>query len=174
MAKPRVLVVDDSVVARRLVSSALASDGSVEVLGVAADGRVALASIERLRPDAVTLDVDMPVMDGLETLEAIRERWPDLVVIMFSTYTARGAQITLDALTLGEDEITSLGISVRRIRLIVVVAATLGTAAVVAVGGTSYPGSSRSARAHPRTARSVRRSSPNLSRRPRGRSRAST
>ena len=97
MAKPRVLVVDDSVVARRLVSSALASDGSVEVVGVAADGRVALASIERLRPDAVTLDVDMPVMDGLETLEAIRERWPHLVVIMFSTYTARGAQITLDA-----------------------------------------------------------------------------
>jgi len=104
MAKPRVLVVDDSVVARRLVSSALASDGSVEVVGVAADGRVALASIERLRPDAVTLDVDMPVMDGLETLEAIRERWPDLVVIMFSTYTARGAQITLDALTLGAND----------------------------------------------------------------------
>jgi len=104
MAKPRVLVVDDSVVARRLVSSALASDGSVEVVGVAADGRVALASIERLRPDAVTLDVDMPVMDGLETLEAIRERWPHLVVIMFSTYTARGAQITLDALTLGAND----------------------------------------------------------------------
>jgi len=104
MGKPRVLVVDDSVVARRLVSTALASDGSVEVVGVAADGRVALASIERLRPDAVTLDVDMPVMDGLETLEAIRERWPHLVVIMFSTYTARGAQITLDALTLGAND----------------------------------------------------------------------
>jgi len=104
MGKPRVLVVDDSVVARRLVSTALASDGSVEVVGVAADGRVALASIDRLRPDAVTLDVDMPVMDGLETLEAIRERWPHLVVIMFSTYTARGAQITLDALTLGAND----------------------------------------------------------------------
>jgi two-component system chemotaxis response regulator CheB len=104
MARPRVLVVDDSVVARRLVSTALASDGSVEVVGVAADGRVALANIERLRPDAVTLDVDMPVMDGLETLEAIRERWPHLVVIMFSTYTARGAQITLDALALGAND----------------------------------------------------------------------
>ena len=104
MGKPRVLVVDDSVVARHLVSTALASDGSVEVVGVAADGRVALASIDRLRPDAVTLDVDMPVMDGLETLEAIRERWPHLVVIMFSTYTARGAQVTLDALALGAND----------------------------------------------------------------------
>ncbi len=89
MGRPRVLVVDDSVVARRLVSTALAADGSVEVVGVAPDGRVALANIERLRPDVVTLDVDMPVMDGLETLEAIRERWPHLIVIMFSTYTAR-------------------------------------------------------------------------------------
>jgi len=104
MGRPRVLVVDDSVVARRLVSTALASDGSVEVVGVAADGRVALANIDRLRPDAVTLDVGMPVMDGLETLEAIRERWPHLVVIMFSTYTARGAQITLDALALGAND----------------------------------------------------------------------
>jgi len=66
MGRPRVLVVDDSVVARRLVSTALASDGSVEVVGVAPDGRAALANIERLRPDVVTLDVDMPVMDGLE------------------------------------------------------------------------------------------------------------
>ena len=104
MVRPRVLVVDDSVVARRLVSTALASDGSVEVVGVAPDGRAALANIERLRPDVVTLDVDMPVMDGLETLEAIRERWPHLIVIMFSTYTARGAQITLDALTLGAND----------------------------------------------------------------------
>jgi two-component system chemotaxis response regulator CheB len=104
MGRPRVLVVDDSVVARRLVSTALASEGSVEVVGVAPDGRVALANIERLRPDVVTLDVDMPVMDGLETLEAIRERWPHLIVIMFSTYTTRGAQITLDALALGAND----------------------------------------------------------------------
>jgi len=104
MPRPRVLVVDDSVVARRLVSKALMDDDSVEVVGVAADGRVALAQIERLRPDAVTLDVDMPVMDGLETIEGIRQRWPHLPVIMFSTYTMRGAKVTLDALALGAND----------------------------------------------------------------------
>jgi len=104
MPNPRVLVVDDSVVARRLVSKALEADETVEVVGVAADGRIALANIERLRPDLVTLDVDMPVMDGLETLEAIRERRPDLPVIMVSTYTTHGAQVTLDALALGADD----------------------------------------------------------------------
>src|SRR5437773_12516727 len=100
MGKPRVLVVDDSVVARRLVSTALASDGSVEVVGVAADSRVALANIEQLRPDAVTLDVDMPVMDGLETLEAVRERWPHHDECMFSTNKPRRAQNRLDAMAL--------------------------------------------------------------------------
>ncbi len=104
MGLPRVLVVDDSVVARRLVSKAIAADGTVEVVGSAADGRAALTQIERLRPDAVTLDLDMPVMDGLETVEAIRERWPQLPVIMVSTYTLRGAQVTLDALALGAND----------------------------------------------------------------------
>jgi two-component system, chemotaxis family, protein-glutamate methylesterase/glutaminase len=104
MGAPRVLVVDDSVVARRLVSKAIAADGTVEVAGTATDGRAALTQIERLRPDAVTLDLDMPVMDGLETVEAIRERWPHLPVIMVSTYTRRGAQVTLDALALGAND----------------------------------------------------------------------
>jgi two-component system, chemotaxis family, protein-glutamate methylesterase/glutaminase len=104
MARPRVLVVDDSVVARRLVSKAITADETVDVIGTAADGRIAVAQIERLRPDAVTLDLDMPVMDGLETVEAIRERWPQLPVIMVSTYTVRGAQVTLDALALGAND----------------------------------------------------------------------
>ena len=104
MPRPRALVVDDSVVARRLVSKALASEGSVEVAGVAADGRLALAAIERLRPDIVILDVQMPVMDGLEALDAIRDRWPTLPVIMFSTLTARSAEVTLDALARGAND----------------------------------------------------------------------
>jgi two-component system, chemotaxis family, protein-glutamate methylesterase/glutaminase len=104
MARPRVLVVDDSVVARRLVSKAVTADDTIEVVGTAADGRVALGQIDRLRPDAVTLDLDMPVMDGLETVEAIRERWPRLPVVMVSTYTVRGAQVTLDALALGAND----------------------------------------------------------------------
>ena len=94
MVRPRALVVDDSVVARRLVSKAITADGTGDVVGTAADGRSAVAQIERLRPDAVTLDLDMPVMDGLEAVEAIRERWPHLPVIMVSTYTVRGAQVT--------------------------------------------------------------------------------
>ena len=104
MHRPRVLVVDDSVVVRRLVSKALEAEDEVEVVGVAADGSIALANIERLRPDVVILDVAMPVMDGLAALAEIRERWPMLPVIMFSTLTSRGAEVTLDALALGASD----------------------------------------------------------------------
>jgi len=104
MRRPRVLVVDDSVVVRRLVSKALEAEDEVEVVGGAADGSIALANIERLQPDVVILDVAMPVMDGLEALAAIRQRWPWLPVIMFSTLTTRGAEVTLDALALGASD----------------------------------------------------------------------
>jgi two-component system chemotaxis response regulator CheB len=104
MQRPRVLVVDDSVVVRRLVSKALEAEDEVEVVGVAADGSIALTNIERLHPDVVILDVAMPVMDGLEALAAIRQRWPSLPVIMFSTLTSRGAEVTLDALALGASD----------------------------------------------------------------------
>jgi two-component system chemotaxis response regulator CheB len=104
MQRPRVLVVDDSVVVRRLVSKALEAEDEVEVAGVAADGAIALQNIERLQPDVVILDVAMPVMDGLEALAAIRQRWPWLPVIMFSTLTDRGAEVTLDALALGASD----------------------------------------------------------------------
>lgn len=104
MARLRMLVVDDSAVIRRLVSEALASDPSIEVASTAPNGKIALDKIEQLRPDAVTLDVEMPVMDGLETLRQIRRRWPRLPVIMFSTLTERGASTTLDALALGASD----------------------------------------------------------------------
>jgi two-component system chemotaxis response regulator CheB len=104
MQRPRVLVVDDSVVVRRLVSKGLEAEDEVDVVGVAADGSIALANIERLHPDVVILDVAMPVMDGLEALAAIRQRWPSLPVIMFSTLTSRGAEVTLDALALGASD----------------------------------------------------------------------
>jgi len=107
MAPITVLVVDDSVVMRRLVSDVLASDAGIEVAGTAANGKVALAKIPLLNPDVVTLDVEMPVMDGLETLTALRALYPKLPVIMFSTLTERGASATLDALERGASDYVS-------------------------------------------------------------------
>lgn len=100
----RVLVVDDAVVVRRMVSDALAADPELEVVGTAANGRMALARLPELRPDVITLDVEMPELDGLETLRALRKSYPRLPVIMFSTLTERGAAATLDALALGAND----------------------------------------------------------------------
>jgi two-component system, chemotaxis family, protein-glutamate methylesterase/glutaminase len=97
----RVLVVDDSVVVRRILRDALEHDPALEVVGVAANGRIGLAMVEQLSPDIVTLDVEMPEMDGLEALRHLRGSYPRLPVIMFSTLTQRGAMATLDALALG-------------------------------------------------------------------------
>src|SRR5215471_18436028 len=104
MAPIRVLIVDDSVVIRKVLCEALSVDASIEVAGTAADGRIALAKIQQLNPDLVTLDVEMPVMSGLETLTEIRRCYPKLSVIMFSTLTECGAATTLDALALGASD----------------------------------------------------------------------
>ena len=100
----KVLVVDDSVVVRRMVSDVLASDPDIEVIGVAANGSIALDKIGSLKPDLITLDIEMPVMDGLQTLKELRKLYPDLKVIMFSTLTERGARASLDALSLGAND----------------------------------------------------------------------
>ncbi|MBZ5526587.1 MAG: chemotaxis response regulator protein-glutamate methylesterase [Acidobacteriia bacterium] len=97
----RVLIVDDSVVVRKVVSDALAVDPGIAIAGTAADGKIALAKIPLLTPDLITLDVEMPGMNGIETLQEIKRLYPKLPVIMFSTMTERGAAITLDALSLG-------------------------------------------------------------------------
>jgi two-component system chemotaxis response regulator CheB len=99
-----VLVVDDAVVVRRMLTDVLSAEPDIEVSGIAANGKIALQKIAQGLPDVVTLDVEMPEMDGLETLREIRKTWPKLPVIMFSTLTERGAAATLDALALGASD----------------------------------------------------------------------
>jgi two-component system chemotaxis response regulator CheB len=99
-----VLVVDDSVVVRKLVTRILDADPELRVVGTAANGRIALEKVALLAPDIITLDIEMPEMDGLETLAAIRKIAPKLPVIMFSTLTERAAASTLDALALGASD----------------------------------------------------------------------
>jgi two-component system chemotaxis response regulator CheB len=101
MRKIRVLVVDDSVVIRRLLTDVLSQDPEIELAGTAPNGRIALAKLSQVNPDLVTLDIEMPELDGLGTLPELRKLYPKLPVIMFSTLTERGALATLDALALG-------------------------------------------------------------------------
>jgi two-component system, chemotaxis family, protein-glutamate methylesterase/glutaminase len=123
MAPIRILVVDDSVVIRKLLSDTLSGDRALEVVGVASDGRIALAKLPLLKPDLITLDIEMPVMNGLETLAEIRKLHPKLPVIMFSTLTDHGAAATLDALSLGASDYATkpsntgnYAVSIERIR----------------------------------------------------------
>lgn len=102
--KHRVLVVDDSVVSRRMLSDAIAASPDLEVAAIAANGKIALSKLEQVHPDLVVLDVEMPELDGLATLRELRPRHPKLPVIMYSSLTTRGAQTTLDALTLGAND----------------------------------------------------------------------
>src|SRR6516162_4635569 len=101
MPKIRVLVVDDAAAFRRAVAEELSNDPALEVVGTAANGRMALAKMSQVSPDIVILDVEMPEMDGLAALKEIRKTYPRLPVIMFSALTERGAEATLDALALG-------------------------------------------------------------------------
>jgi two-component system chemotaxis response regulator CheB len=104
MKPVRILIVDDSVVIRKLLSDMLAREKGFEVAGTAGNGRIALAKIAQLQPDLITLDIEMPVMNGLETLAEIRKTNHKIPIIMFSTLTERGAVATLEALSLGASD----------------------------------------------------------------------
>ncbi len=101
MTRTRVLVVDDSATVRRILRTILEGDPELEVAGVAANGRIALSMLHQSVPDVVTLDIEMPEMDGLATLVKLREEFPQMPVIMFSTLTERAAVATLEALARG-------------------------------------------------------------------------
>jgi two-component system chemotaxis response regulator CheB len=96
----RVLVVDDSALMRKLIPMILARDPSIQVVGTAMDGSFAMKKIQELHPDVVTLDLEMPRMDGMETLRLIMKNDP-VPVILFSTHSKEGAYATFKALALG-------------------------------------------------------------------------
>src|SRR5208283_2997594 len=100
MSKIRVLVVDDSALMRKLIPQILEADPTIEVVGTAMDGNFCLKKIEELRPNVVTLDLEMPGMNGIDTLKEIMRSHP-LPVIVVSSHSTEGASVTLKALGLG-------------------------------------------------------------------------
>jgi two-component system chemotaxis response regulator CheB len=96
----RVLVVDDSALMRKLIPQMLAHDESIEVVGTAVDGNFCLRKIDELKPHVVTLDLEMPGLNGIDTLKEIMRRQP-LPVIVFSSHSTEGASVTMKALGLG-------------------------------------------------------------------------
>jgi two-component system chemotaxis response regulator CheB len=111
-----VLVVDDSVVIRRLVTDALQVEPDIRVVGTAPNGKVALAKIDQLAPDVVTLDIEMPIMDGLTTIKEIRKTHAKLPVIMFSTLSVAGGAATLEALASGASDYVTKPANVGSVR----------------------------------------------------------
>jgi two-component system chemotaxis response regulator CheB len=104
--KIRVLIGEDSAFMRRVIADALDADPGIEVVGTAANGREVLRKLVDLRPDCVTLDLEMPRMDGLETLRFIMSEWPTPVVIL-SGHTAEGARMALTCLEYGAVDFVS-------------------------------------------------------------------
>ena len=101
MAPIRVLIVDDSAVVRRQVALMLEGDPTLEVVGTASNGRLALEKLSQHAADVVVLDLEMPEMDGLEVLRQLRRQASRLPVLLFSALTERAGALTLDALALG-------------------------------------------------------------------------
>ncbi len=97
----KILLIDDSSTIRGLLSRLINSQPGMEVVGTAVNGKLGVEQVRALDPDLVVLDIEMPVMTGLEALAEIRKSHPRLPVIMFSTLTEKGAEATLTALELG-------------------------------------------------------------------------
>jgi two-component system chemotaxis response regulator CheB len=97
----RILLADDSVTVRRLLTETLSNEPGLEVCHAARDGREAVTQFSLVQPDVVILDVEMPVMDGIEAVIAIRQINPKVPILMFSSLTTKGGEATLDALNSG-------------------------------------------------------------------------
>lgn len=97
----KVLVVDDTIVYRKAVSDILAEMPGVEVVGVAHNGKIAVSKLQSLKPDLLTLDIEMPEMNGIEVLQYLQQHAPQVSAIMVSTLTSEGGDMTMRALELG-------------------------------------------------------------------------
>ena len=100
MKKIRVLIVDDSALMRKMIPQILGSDPEIEVIATAMDGLFALKKISDLKPDVITLDMNMPNMDGIETLRHIVETY-GIPTIIVSSLTRKDAELTFKALEIG-------------------------------------------------------------------------
>ncbi|MCS7199024.1 MAG: chemotaxis response regulator protein-glutamate methylesterase [Caldimicrobium sp.] len=101
MPKISVLIVDDSAIMRKLISDILAKDSDIVVVGQAVNGKDAIEKAKILKPNVITLDIEMPEMDGLTALKFLKKEVPQAKIIMFSSLTQEGAKATLEALSLG-------------------------------------------------------------------------
>lgn len=99
--KIKVLVVDDTIVYRKAVSDILSEIPGIEVVGVAHNGKIAVSKIQTLQPDLLTLDIEMPEMNGIEVLQYLQQHAPQVSAIMVSTLTSEGGDMTMRALELG-------------------------------------------------------------------------
>lgn len=104
MSAIRVLIVDDSVVVRRVLTKIFESTPDIEVVGIAATASIGLQKISQIQPDVVLLDVEMPEISGIEAVGRIRASWPRLPVLMCSSLTERGADVTIRALAAGASD----------------------------------------------------------------------
>ena len=154
--KIRVLVVDDSALMRQMVSRIL-RDAGFEVVGTARDGQQALEAAERLKPDVITLDVEMPVMDGLTMLRRLMQENP-LPVVMLSSLTTQQAPATIEALALGAVDVVAKPGGAISLNIDEVAEELISKVRVAATARVRPSG-----RAKPRRAPSVRSTSPHLS-----------
>ena len=97
----RVLIVDDSALMRRAIKEIIMTDAGLEVVGTARDGQDAIEKARELMPDVITMDINMPVMDGLTSMQHILSDYPEMPILMVSSLTAEGAMTTFEALELG-------------------------------------------------------------------------
>ena len=97
----KVLVVDDTILYRKVIGDILKSEDDIEVVGTANNGKIAISRIESLQPDLLTLDIEMPVCNGLEVLEYLHRNHPQIGAIMLSSLTRKGGDMTIKALELG-------------------------------------------------------------------------